>query len=140
MSIGGIHYTPANLSTANTDLAAALTALGIPLNRFRNHERLTGDIPGGEKYVWFFEPASQCGKYVTTAMMAAWHEEGWEDRPENAEHPLAYLKCAAKNKFTLVGMIKTGNPVGVIAGKHHTALISLDMPQSKQDKVLRWLK
>jgi len=135
-----IVYTPANLSTANTDLAAALTALGIPLNRYRKHERLTGDLRGGDKFVWYFEEGSKCGKYKTTDMMGAWHEEGWEDKPQNAEHPFAYLKCFANNKFKLVGLTKTGSPLGVIAGKFHTALISLDMPQSQQDKVLRWLK
>jgi hypothetical protein len=254
---GKFAFTPANLRTASADLAAALTAVGVPLSDYRRHERITGDISGGERFIWYFEPASTCGTHATAALMHAWADdpdpappldvirrmarneyalrglvkdgtpvmvvvtsrgcemrarpatvanglvragywklevteratsdtalasalaaiglpplryaagdryewifpatcqggrlrfddlawqwrsEGWEHRPENGETPMAYCKAFHHNKRVLVAMVKGASPIGVIAGKHNTALVTLDMPQSKIDKVLRWLK
>ena len=63
-------------ATSNTCLAAALTAVGIPLAE-KPFVRVVGDGIRGERTVWFFEPQSQCGKFQTKELIAAWHDEVW---------------------------------------------------------------
>ena len=47
-------------ATSNTALAAALSAVGIPLAE-KPLVRVVGDGIRGERVIWFFEPQSACG-------------------------------------------------------------------------------
>jgi hypothetical protein len=51
-------------ATSNTALAAALSALGIPLAQ-KPFVRVVGDGIRGERVVWFFEPQSADGTYTS---------------------------------------------------------------------------
>ena len=57
-------------ATSNTCLAAALTAVGIPLAE-RPFLRVVGDGIRGERVVWFFDPQSPDGRFQTRDLIAA---------------------------------------------------------------------
>ena len=64
-------------ATSNTCLAAALTAVGIPLAE-SPFARVVGDGIRGERLVWFFEPQSPDGKFQTKELIepgttTRWH-------------------------------------------------------------------
>ena len=63
-------------ATSNTALAAALSAVGIPLAE-KPFVRVVGDGIRGERVVWFFDPQSPCGKYRSTELIAAWSDNAW---------------------------------------------------------------
>ena len=80
MSLIHLQTTAAN-ETTNSDLAAALTACGIPLKKDCPVRLLTGH--GGDRHCFFFEDQSPCGLYITAKLIAAWNfrrRETWEAR------------------------------------------------------------
>jgi hypothetical protein len=123
-------------ATSNTALAAALTAVGIPLAE-KPFITIVGDGIKGERLMWFFEARSTCGKYNTRELIAAWGDETWHDR--NPEHPFAYIKCALSNREKLVDKVKQNTPLACLKKRGKIAFIPLDAPQRTVDLFLRQL-
>ena len=123
-------------ATSNTCLAAALTAVGIPLAE-KPFVRVVGDGIRGERTVWFFGPQSHCGKFDTKALIEAWHNDAWH--LANPEHPFAYIKCALLNRERLVDKVKQDVPLACVKRRGKIAFISLDASPSVEDFYLRHL-
>ncbi len=121
-------------ATTNTNLAAALTAVGIPLAD-KPFIKTVGDGIAGERTVWFFEPSSHCGKYSTKVLIAAWNDDAWH--LANPEHPYAYIKCAIKNRELLVDKVKQGVPLACVKRRGKIAFIPLNATPQVQDMYLR---
>ena len=123
-------------ATSNTCLAAALTAVGIPLAE-KPFVRVVGDGIRGERTVWFFETQSHCGKFDTKALIEAWHNDAWH--LANPEHPFAYIKCALLNRERLVDKVKQDVPLACVKRWGKIAFIPLDASPSVEDFHLRHL-
>jgi len=121
-------------ATSNTCLAAALTAVGIPLAE-KPFIRVVGD--GGERTVWLFEPASLCGKFVTKTLIEAWSDKSWH--LANPEHPFAYIKCALLNREQLVDKVKRDVPLACVQRRGKIAFIPLDASPATEDMFLKYL-
>ena len=126
----------ASTSTGNTLLAAALTAIGIPLAQ-KPFVRVVGDGVSGERMIWFFEPRSHDGSHLTKDLIEAWHNESWH--LANPEHPFAYIKCALLNRERLVDKVKQDAPLACIQRRGKIALISLDASPRTEEFILRHL-
>lgn len=122
-------------STSNTALAAALTAVGISLAE-KPFVRVVGDFQG-ERFVWFFEPQSPCGKFQTKELIEAWNDDAWH--LANPEHPFAYIKCALKNRESLVDKVKQDSPLACIKRRGKIALLPLNASARTEDLFLRHL-
>lgn len=123
-------------ATSNTCLAAALTAVGIPLAA-RPFVRVVGDGVNGERVVWFFEPQSPDGTYQTKELIEAWNNDAWH--LANPEHPFAYIKCALLNRERLVDKVKRDVPLACIQRRGKVALLSLDASPRTEEMILRHL-
>ena len=123
-------------ATSNTSLAAALTAVGIPLAK-KPFVRVVGDNTRGERLVWFFEPQSADGQYQTAELIAAWNDDGWHQA--NPEHPFAYIKCALRNRERLVDKVKRDVPLACVRQRGKIAFIPLNASPRTQDLFLRYL-
>jgi hypothetical protein len=123
-------------ATSNTCLAAALTAVGIPLAD-RPFVRVVGDGVNGERVVWFFEPQSPDGSYQTKELIEAWNNDAWH--LANPEHPFAYIKCALLNRERLVDKVKRDVPLACIQRRGKVALLSLDASPRTEEMILRHL-
>jgi len=117
-------------ATSNTCLAAALTAVGIPL-AVKPFIQVVGDGVKGERTVWFFEPASLCGKYQTKKLIAAWNDEAWHIA--NPEHPFAYIKCAMNNREKLVDKVKQHIPMACIRRRGKILFLPLNASPRTED-------
>ena len=73
MNTGAVSHI-SSTATTNTSLAAALTAVGIPLSA-KPFLKVVGDGIRGERTMWFFEAQSPCGKYKTKELIAAWGDD-----------------------------------------------------------------
>lgn len=123
-------------ATSNTDLAAALTAVGIPLAE-KPFVRIVGDGIHGERVVWFFEPQSPDGKFQTKELIEAWANDNWH--LANPEHPFAYIKCSLLNRHRLVDKVKRDVPLGCVRRRGKIALIPLDASPRTEELILRHL-
>ena len=123
-------------STSNTCLAAALTAIGIPLAE-KPFIQVIDSASGNERTVWFFEPQSSDGKHVTRELIEAWSDKSWHYA--NPEHPFAYIKCALLNRDRLVDKIKQNAPLVCIRSKGKIAFIPLNATPREEEKYLRML-
>lgn len=123
-------------ATSNTCLAAALTAVGIPLAA-RPFVRVVGDGVSGERVVWFFEPQSPDGTYQTKELIEAWNNDSWH--LANPEHPFAYIKCALLNRERLVDKVKRDVPLACVQRRGKYALLSLDASPRTEEFILRHL-
>ena len=123
-------------ATSNTSLAAALTAVGIPLAE-RPFARVVGDGTKGERFLWFFEPQSTDGKFQTRELITAWNDEAWH--LANPEHPFAYIKCALKNRERLVDKVKQDVPLACVKRRGKIALLPLNASPRTEDLFLRHL-
>ena len=123
-------------ATSNTGLAAALSAVGIPLAE-KPFVRVVGDGVRGERVVWFFEPQSPDGKYQTKELVNAWHDESWH--LANPEHPFAYIKCALMNREQLVDKVKQDVPLACVKRRGKIALIPLNASAKTEEMFLRHL-
>ena len=121
-------------ATSNTSLAAALTAVGIPLAE-RPFARVVGDGTKGERLIWFFEPQSTDGKFQTKELIAAWNDEAWH--LAHPEHPFAYIKCALKNRERLVDKVKQDAPLACVKRRGKIALLPLNASPRTEDLFLR---
>ena len=120
-------------ATSNTCLAAALTAVGIPLAE-KPFVRVVGDGIRNERFVWFFEPQSPCGKFQSKQLIAAWNDDAWH--LANPEHPFAYIKCALKNREHLVDKVKQDVPLACVKRRGKIALLPLDATPRTEDMIL----
>ena len=126
----------ASTSTGNTALAAALTAMGIPLAG-KPFVRVLGDGIPGERTIWFFEPQSLCGQFQTKELIAAWHDDAWH--LTHPDHPFAYIKCALLNRERLDEHVKQDVPLACVKRRGRIALIPLDATPATEDLILRHL-
>ena len=135
MNTGAVSHI-SSTATTNTPLAAALTAVGIPLSD-RPFLKIVGDDVRGERTMWFFDAQSPCGKYKTKELIAAWGDDAWH--LANPEHPFAYIKCALTNRERLVDKVKQDVPLACVKRRGKIAFIPLDATQQVQDMFLRKL-
>ena len=124
-------------ATSNTCLAAALTAVGIPLAAEKPFVRVVGDGISGERVVWFFEPQSADGKLQAKELIQAWNDEAWH--LANPEHPFAYIKCGLLNRERLVDKVKRNVPLACVQRRGKIALLSLDASPRTEELILRHL-
>jgi hypothetical protein len=123
-------------ATSNTALAAALSALGIPLAQ-KPFVRVVGAGIRGERVVWFFEPQSADGTYQTKSLIEAWNDDSWH--LANPEHPFAYIKAALMNREALVTKIKQDVPLACISRREKFAFLPLNASPRTEDLFLRHL-
>jgi hypothetical protein len=123
-------------ATSNTALAAALSALGIPLAE-KPFVRVVGDGIRGERVVWFFDPQSADGKFQTKQLIEAWNDDTWH--LANPEHPFAYIKAALMNREALVTKIKQDVPLACISRRGKFAFLPLNASPKTEDLFLRYL-
>lgn len=123
------------LETTNTDLAAALSAVGIPLKKQCPVRILTGDR---DQHCFFFEAQSPCGNYVTAELMLAWNDREWHLR--NPEHPFAYLKVAFENRARLRDYVKGGEKIAVVTRGSKFGFISLNATPKVEREFFKELK
>lgn len=124
-----IHLNP--LETTNTNLAAALCAVGIPLRK-EAPVRLMTVTGKGESHCFFFQEKSPCGDYVTSDLIKAWDDKEWHMR--NPEHPFAYLKVAFENKERLTDYIKKGTRIATVQKGSKIGFLSLNASDADQKR------
>lgn len=98
------------LETANTKLAAALCAVGIPLRKETPVRLMAGGR--GDSHCFFFQPHSPCGNYNTVELIKAWDDKAWHLR--HPEHPFAFLKVAFDNQERLRDYILRGERIAIV--------------------------
>ncbi len=135
MNAGSVSHI-SSTATTNTALAAALTAVGIPLSD-KSFIKVVGDGVRGERTMWFFEERSLCGKYKTRELIAAWSDDSWH--LANPEHPFAYIKCALSNREKLVDKVKQEVPLACVKRRGKIAFIPLNATLQEQDMFMRQL-
>lgn len=128
-------HLPSGLETTNTDLAAALTAVGIPLNKTTPVRVMTGH--GGDRHAFFFQHASPCGNYKTLELIRAWDDPEWHRT--HPEHPFAYIKVALQNRKRLVEYVKGSTPIFVAEKHGKLAFISLNASPATEQKIFNRL-
>ncbi len=81
-------------TSENTQLAAALTALGIPLDPDLPPQHFVEEVAGEKKHLtlWTLAPASPDGKHHTEELMRVWNDDSW--LRANRAHPLAAMRAA----------------------------------------------
>ncbi len=117
--------------TTNTDLAAALAAVGIPLRKGCPVRLLTGH--GGDRRAFFFEPISPCGNYNTLELIRAWDDKEWHR--QHSEHPFAYIKVALQNRKRLVEYCKGSTPIFVAEKHGKLAFLSMNASPELEKRV-----
>lgn len=121
--------------TTNTDLAAALAAVGIPLRKNNPVRLLTGH--GGERKAFFFEETSPCGKFRTLELIRAWNDKEWHR--QHPEHPFAYIKVAMQNRQRLLDYVRSATPIFVAEKHGKMAFLSVNASPELEQKVFRKL-
>lgn len=121
--------------TTNTDLAAALASVGIPLQKTCPVRILTGH--GGDRHCFFFEDQSPCGQFKTEELIKAWDDKEWHRN--HPKHPFAYVKVAFQNRARLLDYVKGGTPIAVIEKHSKLAFISLNASPATEQKIFKKL-
>jgi hypothetical protein len=124
------------IETTNTQLAAALCAVGIPLRKGLPCRVITGR--GADRVAFFFEAQSPCGLYQTDKLIKAWDDPEWHRK--NPDHPFAYLKVSFENHKRLLDYLKSGVPIAAVEKGNKVAFISLNASDALQRKVFAELK
>lgn len=130
------HYLTNPLETTNTKLAAALSAVGIPLSETVPMRLLTGDR--GDSCCFTFQDKSPCGEYITEDLIKIWDDGEWHER--NPDHPFAYLQCAARNEARLLDCVKSGIPIVAVQKNGKIGFVSYHAPDAVQRLVEQELK
>jgi len=121
----GIVHVPipgGDLETTNTDLAAALAALGIPPRQGNAVKQLQGDR--GTRLCFFFQERSADGRFDTREMIKAWSDPTFIDR--FPEHPMSYLMAGFRNRSSLLSYVKSGVPTYVQERGRKIAFVPLN--------------
>jgi hypothetical protein len=81
-------------SSQNTQLAAALTALGIPLDAQLPPQHFVEDVAGERKHrtTWTLAPCSPDEKYHAEPLMRVWNDDSF--LRATPRHPLAEMRLA----------------------------------------------
>lgn len=116
------------LETSNTKLAAALSAVGIPLRKDCPVRLLTG--AKGDSHCFFFQPHSLCGQYNTVELIRAWTDRTWHIN--HPEHPFAFLKVAFENQERLLDYVKKGTRIFAETKGSKIGFLSLDANDTAQ--------
>jgi hypothetical protein len=130
--------TPPGSST-KTDLIAALTALGIPLDGDCPFQETRELVDAREQRVltWVLKPASACGRFETQAMLKAWDDPAFARN--NPEHPFAYIKQAFENRARIVRSTAAQAPLALIRKGRRIALIPFDASPERREELLAQL-
>lgn len=133
--LAAVHIVNRGWETDSVALAAALLAVGIPLNPNFPCERYEGEVGEQGRLVFFFEDGSPCGKFKTAELVAA-----WADLPQFIrtfpEHPFSYAACATRNRDRVIHFVKSRAPQVVVRNGDKLAVISADAPSVQVDKIL----
>jgi hypothetical protein len=121
-----------SLETTNTKLAAALSAVGIPLRKNVPVRLMTG-VSRGDTHCFFFEEQSPCGQFKTDELIKAWSDPEWHR--QHPEHPFAYLKVSFDNMERLTDYIRKGTRTAAVTKGRKIAFLSLHAPDPVQKLV-----
>lgn len=82
------------LESQNTQLAAALTALGIPLDQHIGAQHFTEKTERGVRNltVWTLAERSADGRFIAADLVKVWNDDAW--LKANRAHPLAAMRAA----------------------------------------------
>jgi|TARA_R110002167_G_scaffold82978_1_gene226011 hypothetical protein len=134
VSLGG-EMDEANFDTRDSYLAAALMSLGIAPVGSEPVRIVTREHLSGEQYQFYFNPVSNCGKFRTREMLAAWREgTAWVEK--NPDHPFAFAMAAVWNYRDLLRFIKGKAPYAWISQGRSIAMLPLDASAGLQEKIL----
>jgi len=111
---------PKYFETKDLSLASALLTLGIPFDEETPLVNLK--TPYGNQTIFYFSETSQCGKYDAAEMSRFWNNPTFVI--EYPEHPLAYIKCAYKNRDGLLDYVKQGLELAVMETNGKLVIIS----------------
>jgi hypothetical protein len=127
-------------SSEITRLVAALVALGIPLDPECGYIETREIVNGWEQRVvtWTLRARSDCGRYDTRRMIAAWSDDAWIKA--YSEHPLAYLKAALGNLEAIGAQMKRQAPLALIRKGTRIALIPFDATPERREQLLTALE
>src|ERR1051325_9843429 len=126
---------------ANTlQLVAALTALGIALDDECPYLETRELIEERERRLvtWTLKAKSECGRFDTRKMIAAWHDPQWA--AQNAEHPFAYIKAAFQNAAKLAEHTSALAPVALVRKGQRFALVPFDATLERRKQLLTALE
>lgn len=126
--------------STKTDLIAALTTLGIPLDSDCPFQETREMINGREQRVatWVLKPASRCGRFETQAMIKAWDDPDFAKN--NPEHPFAYIKQAFESRARIGAAIAAQAPLALIRKGKRIALIPFDAAPDRREELLAELE
>ena len=94
-----------DFDTRDSHLAAALMAVGVrPIGREPVRVMTFADRPG-ESFQFYFQGKTECGKYNTRTLLAAWIE-GLPWIEKNPDHPFAHAMACALNYKNLMLYVK----------------------------------
>lgn len=117
--------------TRNTQLASALSALGIPFEA-PYWSKIEED--GKTTVTWHFQDTSKCGKYKTKELIDAWYNDDWYKENYPKSHPFALLICALNTKEYLVDQIKQSKGHVVIQKGTKKFIVTEDSQMHKKLK------
>ena len=126
-------------SSEKTELIAALTALGIPLDGDCPFQETREMVDGREQRVvtWVLKPASVCGRFETQAILKAWDDPAFARN--NPEHPFAYIKQAFENRARIARTAAAQSPLALIRKGKRIALIPFDATPERREELLSQL-
>jgi|GEM_PF-1231724 len=126
--------------SGKTDLIAALTALGIPLDTDCPYQETREMVDGHEQRVvtWVLKPSSVCGRFETQAMLKAWDDPAFAKT--NPEHPFAYIKQAFENLLRIRCGVAAQAPLALIRKGKRIALIPFDLTPERREELLAELE
>ena len=124
------------VSSANTEMVAALVTLGVPLYAAQPFLETREIVDGGEKRIvtWCLGTSTADGRFKTRELIQWWGNEAWLHG--NPEHPLSYAKAAVANHQLLVAGVKTSVPLALVRKGRKFALIPFDAPLARRQQLL----
>ncbi len=123
------------IETQDLALASVLLALGIPF--CTDTPFLKARTQWGDRYKFFFQEVSNCGKFRTMEMIHAWNTPTFHE--DNPEHPLAYMKCAYENKEGLLDKVNQGLDLCVVKKNGKIAVMSKNASEETKQKLISQL-
>lgn len=120
--------------TGDPNFAAALHAVGIPLDPRQPEVTIISERDGKPQTCWIFLPVSECGRFTAKMVQQVWGDLEWiRNNPEN---PLAYAMATLMNRHRFIDNAKTQAVYYEILNGNSMALIRANAPQAKQDAIL----
>lgn len=118
------------------DLAAALMTGGLvaldPKHPFRVFERA-----GRKWWVFYFQDASECGRFQTDDLIGVWNDGGWMDA--HPEHPFAVAWKALAVRNELLKLVKGTPPMVCVEERGAEGYLSANAPEWMVDKFFKRL-